>query len=154
MGTQSLNPGLWGAVIGIAALGVCAVCPVRVSAQPSALNVEVLGQIGGECRAVAVQSGYAYVGIGPSFFVLDVSDPAPIPARTLPGAYTNSTSYSPAGSATARKTPSYLSIGRASPFTFTSHPEKHVSASTTFPGILSLADAMTRFGPYSSTAGG
>jgi len=44
-------------------------------AAPNAQNVELVGQIGGACRAVAVQGNYAYVGVGPRLVVLDVSDP-------------------------------------------------------------------------------
>ena len=37
-------------------------------------NVELVGQIGGGTAAVAVQSSYAYIGVGPRVEVLDVSD--------------------------------------------------------------------------------
>jgi hypothetical protein len=39
-------------------------------------NVELVGQIGGACLAVAVQGRYAYIGVGPRLVVLDVSNPA------------------------------------------------------------------------------
>jgi hypothetical protein len=39
-------------------------------------NVALLGQIGGEARAVAVQGSYAYAGIGPRLVIFDLSDPA------------------------------------------------------------------------------
>lgn len=38
-------------------------------------NMRLLGQIGGQMGALAVQGGYAYVGIGPLLVVMDVSDP-------------------------------------------------------------------------------
>jgi len=37
-------------------------------------NVEVVGQIGGECRAVFVAGNYAYIGEGPNLRILDVSN--------------------------------------------------------------------------------
>ncbi len=36
----------------------------------------LVGQIGGPAYAVAVQANYAYLGIGPRLWVLDVSNPA------------------------------------------------------------------------------
>ncbi len=39
-------------------------------------NVELVGQIGGPVRAVAVQGRYAYIGVGPRLVVVDVSNPA------------------------------------------------------------------------------
>jgi len=39
-------------------------------------NVEFLAQIGGEPYAIAVQGTYAYVGVGPNLFVLDIANPA------------------------------------------------------------------------------
>ncbi len=39
-------------------------------------NVELVGQIGGRVQAVAVQGGYAYIGVGPRLVVVDVSNPA------------------------------------------------------------------------------
>jgi hypothetical protein len=44
--------------------------------QAEARNVELVGQIGGRCYAVAVQGSYAYIGIGPRLAVLDISNPA------------------------------------------------------------------------------
>ena len=44
-------------------------------AAPNAQNVELVGQIGGACYAVAVQGNMAYVGLGPRLAVLDVSSP-------------------------------------------------------------------------------
>ena len=46
--------------------------PLRAEAQ----NVELVGQLGGACDAVAVQGNTAYVGVGPRLVVLDVSNPA------------------------------------------------------------------------------
>jgi len=45
-------------------------------AAPNAQNVELVGQIGGACLAVAVQGNMAYVGLGPRLAALDVSSPA------------------------------------------------------------------------------
>jgi len=39
-------------------------------------NVELVGHIGGPARAVAVQGGYAYVGMGAELAVMDIRDPA------------------------------------------------------------------------------
>ncbi|MFQ5858777.1 MAG: hypothetical protein ACE5LU_24515 [Anaerolineae bacterium] len=44
--------------------------------QQPAEKVELIGQIGGETYAVAVQGNYAYIGLGPRLVVLDVSHPA------------------------------------------------------------------------------
>jgi len=41
----------------------------------AAWNVELVGQIGGATKAVAVHGNYAYIGIGPRLVILDVSDP-------------------------------------------------------------------------------
>jgi len=49
--------------------------PLAAPAQANALNVELVGQVGGWCAAVAVQGRYAYLGVGPRLVVLDVSDP-------------------------------------------------------------------------------
>ena len=38
--------------------------------------MELVGQIGGRTYAVAVQDNYAYIGVGPRLFILDVSDKA------------------------------------------------------------------------------
>jgi hypothetical protein len=38
--------------------------------------VALVGQIGGQSRAVMIQENYAYLGVGPRLVVLDVSDPA------------------------------------------------------------------------------
>ncbi|MFN3929222.1 MAG: carboxypeptidase regulatory-like domain-containing protein, partial [Thermoflexus sp.] len=57
--------------------------PLRAIAQPSpsavasqALAVELVGQIGGAVKAVAVRGGYAYIGVGPRLVILDISNPA------------------------------------------------------------------------------
>jgi hypothetical protein len=44
----------------------------------NAENVELLGHLGGSANTIEVQGQYAYVGFGPEFTVLDVSDPANI----------------------------------------------------------------------------
>ena len=44
--------------------------------QADARNVELVGQIGGTCQAVAVQGRYAYIGLGPRLAVVDISNPA------------------------------------------------------------------------------
>jgi len=44
--------------------------------QADARNVELVGQIGGTCRAVAVQGRYAYIGLGPRLAGVDISTPA------------------------------------------------------------------------------
>ena len=41
-------------------------------------NVELVGQIGGGTRAVAVRGDYAYIGVGPRLVILDVYDPADV----------------------------------------------------------------------------
>ena len=38
--------------------------------------IELVGQIGGFIRAVEVQEGYAYVGVGPRLLILNVSNPS------------------------------------------------------------------------------
>jgi hypothetical protein len=42
----------------------------------AAQNVELVGQIGGPTKAVAVSGSYAYVGVGPRLVILNVSDPS------------------------------------------------------------------------------
>ncbi|MCR4407133.1 MAG: hypothetical protein NUW24_09465 [Anaerolineae bacterium] len=49
--------------------------PQVVSAQ-QAQNVELVSQIGGLVKAVALQGNYAYVGVGPRLVILNVSDAA------------------------------------------------------------------------------
>lgn len=44
--------------------------------QADAENVELVAQIGGITYAVAVQGGYAYLGVGPRLVVLDILNPA------------------------------------------------------------------------------
>ena len=39
-------------------------------------NMLLVGQIGGLTYAVAVQGGYAYVGVGPRLVILDIRNPA------------------------------------------------------------------------------
>ena len=48
----------------------------KVMLPPVGENVELVGQIGGSTYAVAVQGGYAYIGVGPRLTVLDISDPS------------------------------------------------------------------------------
>jgi len=45
-----------------------------VSAQPTARNVELVGQVGGRANAVAVEGNLAYVGIGHQLMIVDISD--------------------------------------------------------------------------------
>ena len=47
-----------------------------VAVQQQSQNVQLVGQIGGETYAVAVQGNYAYIGVGPRLVILDVSNPA------------------------------------------------------------------------------
>lgn len=42
---------------------------------PEIESLELVGQIGGDTYAVAVQGDYAYIGIGPRLVAIDVSDP-------------------------------------------------------------------------------
>ncbi len=62
----------------VAVLGLLAASAGR----PAASSVvdppllELVGQIGGETRAVAVEGDYAYFGVGPRLFVMNVSNPA------------------------------------------------------------------------------
>ena len=44
----------------------------------NAENVELLGHLGGMAQAIEVRWQYAYVGFGPEFAILDVTDPAHI----------------------------------------------------------------------------
>ena len=44
--------------------------------QGGALDVDLVGQIGGNCHTVAAQGDYVYIGVGPRLLILDVSDPA------------------------------------------------------------------------------
>ena len=48
---------------------------VSLRAPADALNVELVGQIGGASYAVAISGTLAYLGVGPRLIVLDVSDP-------------------------------------------------------------------------------
>jgi len=53
--------------------------PVPVEASAAAVdskNVELVGQMGGVLQAVAVQGGYANVGVGPRLVILNISNPA------------------------------------------------------------------------------
>lgn len=43
---------------------------------PDAHNVELVGQIGGESNALALQGDYVYIGLGPRLIVVEVSNPA------------------------------------------------------------------------------
>ena len=53
------------------------------------VTLEPIGQIGGTAHGVAVQGHYAYVGMGPTLLVLDVSDPQNVmrvgQSKVLPG---------------------------------------------------------------------
>ena len=40
----------------------------------SEVGMEIVGQVGGAVRAVAVREQYAYIGLGPRLAVLDISD--------------------------------------------------------------------------------
>lgn len=52
-------------------------------------NVEVVGQIGGACRAVFVDGNAAYIGEGPNLRILDVSQPdAPVRRGRVPVQHT------------------------------------------------------------------
>jgi hypothetical protein len=44
-----------------------------MQAGPAASDLQLLGQLGGPTQAVAVQGGYAYVGVGYRLIVLDIS---------------------------------------------------------------------------------
>ena len=43
--------------------------------QQEAQNVALVGQIGGESYAVAVQGNFAYLGMGQTLVILNISDP-------------------------------------------------------------------------------
>ncbi len=58
-----------GAVTGTYALSIL------TQTQAISHNVELVSQTGGPLNAVAVQGNYAYVGIGPSMDILDISNP-------------------------------------------------------------------------------
>ncbi|MGQ9854480.1 MAG: hypothetical protein ACUVTG_13900, partial [Candidatus Oleimicrobiaceae bacterium] len=47
-----------------------------LAAQEASQNVSLVGHIGGSTFAVAVQGGYAYIGVGPRLVILNISDPA------------------------------------------------------------------------------
>ena len=51
------------------------------SAAPTAVGLELIGQLGGATFGVAVQDDYAYIGIGPRLVVLDVSQPVTLTGR-------------------------------------------------------------------------
>ena len=44
--------------------------------QQQSRNMQLVGQIGGETRAVAVQGTYAYIGVGPRLVILNISNPS------------------------------------------------------------------------------
>jgi len=48
------------------------VCNTGVQAD---VNVELVGQWGGDCDAVAISGNLAYIGLGPSLVILDISEP-------------------------------------------------------------------------------
>lgn len=54
----------------------------KMSQAPSGLgaqadvNVELVGQWGGDCDAVAISDNLAYIGLGPSLVILDISEPS------------------------------------------------------------------------------
>src|SRR5438045_3627578 len=65
------------AVSGIAAV-LCTISSANVRATPmeqQGQNIQLVGQIGGAAKAVAVQGQYAYLGAGARLLVVDVSDP-------------------------------------------------------------------------------
>ena len=65
----------------LAPAGGLAAIPARLSrvgavSTTDALNVELLGQVGGAARASATQGNYSYLGVGPRLVILDISNPA------------------------------------------------------------------------------
>lgn len=48
---------------------------VTTSAQSQGQNVELVGQLGGSVEGVAVQGTYAYIGVGPRLFIINITDP-------------------------------------------------------------------------------
>ncbi len=58
----------------LVSLAIFACMQLSAHAQ-DAWNVELVGQIGGNCKAVFVQGDYAYIGEGPGLRILDISDP-------------------------------------------------------------------------------
>ncbi len=79
-----LGVGLILAVIGLLAAPASAapviadepVAPAAPLNADDALTLELVSQVGGAIRDVAVQGDYVYLGVGPRLLVLDVSDPA------------------------------------------------------------------------------
>jgi len=78
-----------------------------VSLSAEGENVELVGHIGGVTHAVAVQGNHAYIGNGPSFTVLDISNPTspivlgrtdPLPSIIRGVAISGSFAYVAAGS--------------------------------------------------------
>jgi parallel beta-helix repeat protein len=67
-------------------LFVVAAWPNRAATATHPASLQVVGQAGGAIRTVALQDGYAYVGVGLCLEVVDVSDPADpqVIARTSP----------------------------------------------------------------------
>ena len=41
-------------------------------------NIEMVGQIGGMIKGVAVQGNYGYIGVGPRLVIMDISEPSQI----------------------------------------------------------------------------
>jgi hypothetical protein len=52
-------------------VGIC-----LISVRLAAIPVELVGQWGGACHAVAIRDDYAYIGRGPSLAIVDISRPA------------------------------------------------------------------------------
>ena len=49
---------------------------ISIASQNNQINFQLVGQIGGPTQGVAIQGGYAYVGVGLRLVVLDISNPA------------------------------------------------------------------------------
>ena len=54
------------------------IIPLEISGEGRGLRIA--GQFGGSCSAIAVEGESAYVGLGPGFVALDISDPT-LPRR-------------------------------------------------------------------------
>ena len=68
------SPGRW--IVQWAALLVLGARALAADAPGQASAWKMVGQIGGPTQGIAVQGGYAYVGVGMRLVVLDVSNPS------------------------------------------------------------------------------
>lgn len=88
--TRSLVRRVLAPCLAVAFLSVLLLWPMTTSARTRTMShsqsIEIVGHFGGSPRAVAVQSHYAYMGMGPSLAILDITNPATptLAGKTLP----------------------------------------------------------------------